>query len=61
MRQEVDGPVAGGAGRALLLIGHGQRSEGVDAGIAELDAGLGIETTPEEPLAEVLAEILFES
>jgi hypothetical protein len=29
----------------------------LDDGIRELDAGLGVETTPEELMAEVLAEL----
>ena len=32
-------------------------SGAVDAGIAELDAGLGVETTPKELMAEVFAEL----
>jgi hypothetical protein len=32
----------------------------IDAGIAELDAGLGVETTPEELIAEVMQEIGIE-
>jgi hypothetical protein len=32
----------------------------IDAGIAELDAGHGVEVTPEELMAEVLAEIMLE-
>jgi hypothetical protein len=32
----------------------------VDAGIAELDAELGVEMTPEELIADVLAEIRLE-
>jgi Arc/MetJ-type ribon-helix-helix transcriptional regulator len=31
--------------------------EGLDAGIAELDAGRGVETSPEDLLAEVYADI----
>jgi len=33
----------------------------LDAGIAELDAGLGVEVTPEELTAEVFAELGLES
>jgi hypothetical protein len=29
----------------------------LDDGISELDAGLGVETTPEDLMAEVLAEV----
>jgi hypothetical protein len=32
----------------------------IDAGIAELDAGLGVETTPEKLMAEVFAELRLE-
>ncbi|MGH7268878.1 MAG: hypothetical protein ACREJ3_00475 [Polyangiaceae bacterium] len=32
----------------------------IDAGIVELDAGLGIEMTPEELMAEAAAELRFE-
>ena len=32
----------------------------IDAGIAELDAGLGIEVTPAELMAKVLVELRFE-
>lgn len=32
----------------------------LDMGIAELDAGLGVETTPDELMAEVSAEVGFE-
>jgi hypothetical protein len=35
-------------------------SAAVDAGIAELDAGLGVETTPEQLMAEVFAELRLE-
>jgi hypothetical protein len=34
--------------------------EALDVGIAELDAGLGVETTPEELIAEVWAQIEIE-
>jgi Arc/MetJ-type ribon-helix-helix transcriptional regulator len=31
--------------------------EAIDQGLAELDAGLGVETSPEELMAEVRAEV----
>ncbi len=34
--------------------------EALDAGIAELDAGLGVEATPDELMAEVSAEVGLE-
>ena len=34
--------------------------EALDAGIAELDAGLGVETSPDELMAEICAEVGLE-
>jgi len=35
--------------------------EALDEGIAELDAGLGVETTPDELMAEISAELGLDS
>ena len=34
--------------------------EALDAGIAELDAGLGVETTPDELMADISSEVGLE-
>lgn len=34
--------------------------EALDVGIAELDAGLGVETSPEELMAEIYADVGLE-
>jgi hypothetical protein len=35
--------------------------EALDEGIAELDAGLGVETTPDELMSEISAELDLDS